>query len=103
MAHEICVPRLGWSMEEGTFIRWLKPDGATVRAGEPLFELEGEKALQEIEAVDSGTLRIDPAGPAEGAIVPVGAVLGHLLEAGEQVPALESQATAVVVKPEPGA
>src|SRR6186997_2317730 len=87
MAHEIRVPRLGWSMEEGTFIRWLKKDGDAVRAGEPLFELEGEKALQEIEAVDSGTLRIGPDGPAEGAVVPVGAVLGYLVETGEAVPA----------------
>src|SRR5215204_3459931 len=85
MAHEIRVPRLGWSMEEGTFVRWLKKDGDTVRAGEPLFELEGEKALQEIEAVDSGTLRIGPGGPAEGAVLPVGALLGHLVDAGEEV------------------
>lgn len=85
MAHEIRVPRLGWSMEEGTFVRWLKMDGDTIRAGEPLFELEGEKALQEIEAVDSGTLRIASDCPAEGAVVPVGALLGHLVEAGEEV------------------
>jgi pyruvate dehydrogenase E2 component (dihydrolipoamide acetyltransferase) len=92
MAHEIRVPRLGWSMEEGTFVRWLKADGQEVRAGEPLFELEGEKALQEIEAVDSGTLRIDPAGPTEGAVVAVGAVLGHLVAPGEEVECREAKA-----------
>lgn len=91
MAHEIRVPRLGWSMEEGTFIRWLKADGELVRAGEPLFELEGEKALQEIEAVDSGILRIGPDGPAEGAVVAVGAVLGHLVAEGEEVENRESE------------
>src|SRR5262245_13258365 len=85
MAHEIRVPRLGWSMEEGTFIRWLKKDGDTVRAGEPLFELEGEKALQEIEAVDSGTLKISAECPAEGAVIPVGALLGHLAAEGEEI------------------
>ena len=90
MAHEIRVPRLGWSMEEGTFVRWLKADGEQVRVGEPLFELEGEKALQEIEAVDSGILRIGPAGPAEGAVVTVGAVLGHLVAEGEEVEDRES-------------
>ena len=31
MAYAIVVPRLGWSMEEGTFVRWLKRDGETVR------------------------------------------------------------------------
>src|SRR5262245_56570675 len=90
MAHEIRVPRLGWSMEEGTFVRWLKADGELVRAGEPLFRMEGEKARQEIEAVDSGTLRIDPSGPAEGAVVAVGAVLGHLVAPGEVVESRES-------------
>ena len=85
MAYEIRVPRLGWSMEEGTFIRWLKKEGEPVRAGEPLFELEGEKALQEIEAVDNGLLRIGADGPAEGTVVAVGAVLGHLVEHGEEI------------------
>jgi pyruvate dehydrogenase E2 component (dihydrolipoamide acetyltransferase) len=78
-------------MEEGTFIRWLKKDGDTVRAGEPLFELEGEKALQEIEAVDSGTLRIGPDAPAEGSVVAVGALLGYLTESGEEVGSQRSE------------
>lgn len=48
MAHEISVPRLGWSMEEGIFIRWLKRDGDFVRRGEALFELEGEKRFKKL-------------------------------------------------------
>ena len=36
MAHEITVPRLGWTMEEGTFAGWLKADGDTVREGDVL-------------------------------------------------------------------
>ena len=62
MAHEIVIPRLGWSMEEGAFVGWLKNDGDHVRRGERLFELEGEKATQEIEAVDEGILRIPSTG-----------------------------------------
>ena len=58
MAIEIKVPRLGWSMEEGTFIEWLKRDGQTVQAGEPLFAIEGDKAIQEVEAIGTGILRI---------------------------------------------
>src|SRR5262245_31668202 len=83
MPHEIVIPRLGWSMEEGTFVRWLKADGEAVRAGEPLFELEGDKAIQEIEAIDSGTLHIGADGPAPGSTVQVGALIGHLLADGE--------------------
>lgn len=87
MAFEITVPRLGWSMEEGTFVRWLKQDGDTVKPGDPLFELEGEKAAQDIEAVDSGILRIPATAPQPGTIVAVGAVIGYLTAAGEQIPA----------------
>jgi len=81
----VTIPRLGWSMDEGTFVGWLKEDGAQVRAGEPLFELEGEKALQQIESIDSGILRIDPTCPAPGAVVAVGTLLGHLFAPGESM------------------
>lgn len=86
MAHEIVIPRLGWSMEEGTFISWLKKDGDRVQRGEAIFELEGEKALQEIEAVDEGILRIPSTGPTKGSIVKVGTVIGYLVAAGESTP-----------------
>lgn len=86
MPHEIRVPRLGWSMEEGTFIRWLKNEGEEVRPGEPLYELEGEKALQEVESIDAGTLRISPQCPESGMTVAVGALLGCLAAVGERLP-----------------
>lgn len=86
MAHPITVPRLGWSMEQGTFLGWKKKDGDFVRAGEVLFELEGEKAAQEIESLDSGILRIPPNAPREGALVPVGVLLGYLVAEGEAMP-----------------
>ena len=92
MAGEICIPRLGWNMEEGTFLGWLRRDGESVRAGEPLFTLEGEKAAQEVEAVEDGILRIDPDGPGTGAVVPVGRVIGHLLRVGEAAPAANHDA-----------
>ncbi len=82
MSQEIIVPRLGWSMEEGAFVGWLKPDGAVVRAGEPLFTIEGDKAAQEIESIDTGILRIAPNGPRPGDPVRVGDVLGLLVSIG---------------------
>ena len=48
MPTEVTVPRLGWSMEEGTFQEWLKADGERVEAGDMLFVLEGDKASQEV-------------------------------------------------------
>jgi pyruvate dehydrogenase E2 component (dihydrolipoamide acetyltransferase) len=86
MASEILVPRLGWNMEQGVFLGWLKRDGERVRAGEPLFTLEGDKSVQEVESVAGGVLRIAPDAPNAGDTVAVGAVLGRV-ETADAVPA----------------
>lgn len=88
MPHPIQIPRLGWSMEQGTFVGWLKKSGDQVRPGDALFTLEGEKAIQEIEAVDAGLLHFDPTNPREGEIVAVGAIIGYLLATGEAAPVI---------------
>ena len=85
MANDVTIPRLGWSMEEGVFAGWLKQPGDTVKPGEPLFMLEGEKATQEIESVDGGVLHIAPDAPAAGETVLVGRLIGKLCAAGEAV------------------
>jgi 2-oxoglutarate dehydrogenase E2 component (dihydrolipoamide succinyltransferase) len=77
MAVEIKVPAVGESISEGTIARWLKKDGTYVRAEEPLFELETEKATTQVAAPANGTLHIDVA---EGETVAIGAVVGHLQE-----------------------
>lgn len=86
MTITITIPRLGWSMEEGTFGEWLKTTGETVSPGEMLFSLEGEKATQEIEALDAGVLCIPDDAPRSGDIVQVGQVIGFLLATGETPP-----------------
>jgi pyruvate dehydrogenase E2 component (dihydrolipoamide acetyltransferase) len=86
MPIEITVPRLGWSMEEGRFLGWLKEPGAAVTAGEPLFTLENDKAAQDVESLDDGILAIPADAPRPGDTVLVGARLGFLLAAGETVP-----------------
>ncbi len=85
MAFEITIPRLGWSMEEGTFAGWRKNEGEFVRRGDILFELEGEKALQEIEALDEGILKFVANSPKPGAVLKVGDVIGYLTAADEPV------------------
>ena len=97
MAFEITIPRLGWSMEEGTFSGWLKQDGDTIQCGDPLFELEGEKAIQEIEAVDAGILRIPANGPQPGSVVKVGAVVGYLVAEGESLPVGQTPDASAIV------
>jgi pyruvate dehydrogenase E2 component (dihydrolipoamide acetyltransferase) len=86
MPYEVIVPRLGWSMDEGAFAGWLKADGETVRAGEPLFVLEADKASQEVESLDAGVLRIPPDAPQAGDKVVVGQPLGWIVGAGEPAP-----------------
>jgi pyruvate dehydrogenase E2 component (dihydrolipoamide acetyltransferase) len=86
MAITITIPRLGWNMDQGVFIGWLKQDGETIRPGDPLFTLEGEKATQDIEASDAGILRIPSTAPSAGDTVDVGVVIGYLLGPGEAEP-----------------
>jgi pyruvate dehydrogenase E2 component (dihydrolipoamide acetyltransferase) len=86
MAVEIKVPRLGWSMEEGTFVEWLKRDGEFIEAGQPLFSIEGDKAVQDVEAIGSGILRISPQAPENGEPVRVGMTLAFLVADSEPDP-----------------
>jgi pyruvate dehydrogenase E2 component (dihydrolipoamide acetyltransferase) len=89
MPHEIRVPRLGWSMEEAVFLRWLKNDGDPIQPGDLLYELESDKATQEIEALDAGVLRIPADSPPPETVVPVGALLGYLVSAEEAATGFE--------------
>src|SRR5438128_1338423 len=78
MATNIIIPSVGESVSEGTISRWLKKDGDQVRQGEPLVEVETEKATTEIPAPAAGTLRIKTA---EGQTIQVGATIGVIEEA----------------------
>jgi pyruvate/2-oxoglutarate dehydrogenase complex dihydrolipoamide acyltransferase (E2) component len=58
MTTQVLMPKLGFSMEEGTLAEWLLSDGADVKEGQALYSLESEKSVQEIEAPASGKLKI---------------------------------------------
>ena len=98
MAVEVMVPRLGWSMDSGVFGQWLKQDGESVTAGDPLFSIEGEKAMEEVESEDEGVLRIRPGVASAGVEITVGTVIGWLLADGEAVP--EADAAPAAAKPD---
>ena len=72
MAYELKLAQLAAEMEYGTVLRWLKRDGDTVAEGEPLVEVEAEKANHELEAPVAGRLEIVAQ---EGDEIKVGAVL----------------------------
>jgi pyruvate/2-oxoglutarate dehydrogenase complex dihydrolipoamide acyltransferase (E2) component len=75
MSTEILLPKLGFSMDEGIVSEWHVADGAAVNAGEPLYSLESEKAVEEIPAPASGRLKI--IAPI-GETLKVGTVLGEI-------------------------
>ncbi len=102
MAFEITLPRLGWDMVEGSLGSWLKAEGEYVQSGEMLFTVEGDKAIQEIEALDSGYLRILPNGPQPGEKVPVGTLLAYLVPK-EELETFQFTGAAQVEAPQPAA
>lgn len=81
---EIIMPKLGLTMDEGTLVRWHKREGEALEKGEILFEVETDKAVNEVEASAPGILGkilID-----EGETAAVLQVIAYLLEAGEAPP-----------------
>lgn len=75
MTIQVLMPKLGFSMEEARLVSWLVANGDEVVEGAPLYELEGDKSVQEVEAPASGRVRII-AQPDE--VYPVGALLAEL-------------------------
>lgn len=65
MAYEVVMPQMGADMKEGTIVRWLKKEGEKVKRGEPIAEIETDKANVEIEAFESGVFRKILAQPGE--------------------------------------
>ncbi len=86
MPVEVTMPKFGLTMQEGTIQRYFKAPGESVRAGEPLYEVETEKVLYEVEAPASGTLAA--ALFPEGATVECGVVIAVIAESGEDAAAV---------------
>jgi pyruvate dehydrogenase E2 component (dihydrolipoamide acetyltransferase) len=102
VASEIVMPRLSDSMEEGTILKWLVAEGDAVAEGQPLVEVETDKAVVPVEADAAGELLRIMVG--EGASAPVGAPIAMLGVAGETLPERGSaEALAAVGAPAVGA
>jgi 2-oxoglutarate dehydrogenase E2 component (dihydrolipoamide succinyltransferase) len=101
VATEIVVPALGESVTTATVARWIKQQGETVAADEPLVELETDKVTVEVNAPAAGVLA--SVGVPEGTEVEVGAVLGMIdgaaTASADQVPMVEPRPAA---NPPPG-
>jgi pyruvate dehydrogenase E2 component (dihydrolipoyllysine-residue acetyltransferase) len=89
MAVSVVMPALEMAQETGKIVSWLKKEGDKITKGEPLLEVETDKAVVEIEAPGDGVL----AGvkQTEGAVVPVGQTIAWIVAPGEKPPAEEAQ------------
>ncbi|HEX6582746.1 MAG TPA: dihydrolipoamide acetyltransferase family protein [Thermoleophilaceae bacterium] len=81
MASDVTMPRLSDSMEEGTVLKWLVDEGGEVKRGEPLVEIETDKANMTYDADSDGVLVEIVAQ--EGDTLPIGEVIARIGEEGE--------------------
>jgi len=84
LAAKVIMPALGMAQDSGVLISWLKREGEHVTEGEPLMEIETDKAVTEVEANASGVLAGITAAPGDD--IPVGQVIAWILAPGEAVP-----------------
>src|ERR1051325_9415239 len=73
---EIRIPQLGEGLQEARIVRFLKQPGESVKQDEPIYEMETDKAVMEIESPAAGTLETWEAK--EDEILPIGAIIGRL-------------------------
>ena len=92
MASKVIMPKLSPTMEEGQIARWLKKEGDKVSMGEPLAEIDTDKATMEMQALSNGVLRKILIG--EGESAPLGQLIGIIGEPDEDISSLLGEAPA---------
>lgn len=92
MAFSVVMPALEMAQETGKLIAWRKKEGDRVTKGEPLLEIETDKAIVEVEAPADGLLAGIKA--AEGAEIPVGQTIAWIVAPGEQPPSEDPSGSA---------
>ena len=92
MATKVIMPKLSPTMEEGQISRWLKKEGDKVSMGEPLAEIDTDKATMEMQALSNGVLRKIIIG--EGQSAPLGQLIAIIAEPNEDIASLVSEAPA---------
>jgi pyruvate dehydrogenase E2 component (dihydrolipoamide acetyltransferase) len=98
MATKVIMPKLSPTMEEGQISRWLKKEGDKVSMGEPLAEIDTDKATMEMQALANGVLRKILIN--EGQSAPLGQLIAVIGEPNEDIAALLTDAPAAAAKPQ---
>ena len=89
MAEDVFIPKMTDFMEEGMIVAWLVAEGDHVEAGQPILEVETDKATAEMEAPATGYLVGIRPGAVAGAMIPVGETIAYIADsADEPVPPL---------------
>src|ERR1700688_1863524 len=88
MAHSIVMPALEMAQETGKLLSWRKKVGETIAKGEPLLEVETDKAVVEIESPADGILAGVKAHA--GDVIPVGQTIAWIVNPGEKPPVEEA-------------
>jgi pyruvate dehydrogenase E2 component (dihydrolipoamide acetyltransferase) len=101
MAMSVVMPALEMAQETGKLLAWRKKEGERVSKGEPLLEIETDKAVVEVEAPGDGILAGITADV--GAVIPVGETIAWLVAPGEKPPAKSSAAAAPAARATSGA
>lgn len=99
MYTDVVLPNVGFGMEEGRLIAWLKAPGDAVRRGEAVAEVEGDKTTVELEALADGVL--DEILIEADQVVPVGTVLARIRPAGSAPTAQPAQPSSSKVQASP--
>src|SRR6476659_4678948 len=90
MATKVFMEALSPTMEEGRLVKWLKNEGDAVKSGEPIAEVETDKAIMELVARCDGVLRKRLVN--EGDARPVGQLVGVIAAPDENIDALLAEA-----------
>jgi pyruvate dehydrogenase E2 component (dihydrolipoyllysine-residue acetyltransferase) len=98
MATEVIMPKLSPTMEEGQLSRWLKKEGDKVSMGEPLAEIDTDKATMEMQALANGVLRKILIN--EGEAAPLGQLIAIIGEPNEDISGLLAKAGTTQAKGE---
>src|ERR1044071_1950836 len=98
MATKVIMPKLSPTMEEGQISRWLKKEGDKVSMGEPLAEIDTDKATMEMQALTNGVLRKILIN--EGQSAPLGQMIAVIGEPNRDIASLLSEAPAAAAKPQ---
>ena len=99
MPTAVFMPKFEMTQESGTIVAWLKDEGEQVEKGEPLLEVETDKATQEVESPATGTLAAVSGEP--GQVIPIATPIAYILKPGETLDSIPSDGQGAVESPSP--